>query len=195
MPIVYTNLQLIMKLVCIIFALLIISACGELNKPKTYEKAESAPYEFNKFSLITKCNFETYITYLDSFPLYDNANGKIVKHFRFEDNPEFDFGGVLLFKNSKLGWLQIGKDKFNPELEDFWIKSDIVEVGTTNYNAKNIPLFKKPKRDAEITGQISEESYLNVLNCQDNWVFVEKNGNSGWLAPEHICTNSESNCN
>ena len=145
--------------------------------------------------LNTKCNFETYIVYKDSLPLFEKPNGKIAKYFRFEDDPEYDFGGGFLFKDSELGWLQIGKDESNPDLENFWIKSKFIRIGTTNYGNSQIKLHKGPNKNSEITGYINEESYLDVLNCNSDWVFVQKGDNKGWLAPEFICTNSETNCN
>jgi len=146
-----------------------------------------------KFSV--KCNFETYIKYKDSLPLYTRPNEEITKYFRFEDDPEYDFGGGFLFKNSELGWLQIGKNEYTPELENYWVKSSYIEIGTTNYANEKIPLFEKPDKKSKIVGNIYEESSLNVLNCDSNWVYVQKEGNKGWLAPEFICTNSETNCN
>lgn len=184
-----------MKVIFYILGFLIISACGESKKRNHSKKTESSSIELIKMSNNKNCDFETYVKYSDSLPLYDNANGQIVKYFRFEDNPEYDFGGGFLFKNAELGWLQIGKDNFNPALENCWIKSDFIIVGTNNYGGQKIPLYKEANTDSDNIGYIYEESYLNVLNCHNDWVFVSKDGNKGWLSPEYICTNPETNCN
>lgn len=165
---------------------------SELKKPELKVEINNIAPEL-KNNL--KCNFETYLEYKDSVPLFMSPNGKIVKYFRFEDDPEYDFGGGFLFKNAQLGWLQIGKDEFNPDLEGYWIKSDFIKIGTTNYDNHQISLYEKPNKNAKITGYLNEESYLNVLNCDSNWVYVIKGDNSGWLSPEFICNNSETNCN
>lgn len=184
-----------MKVIFYILILFTISACGESKKRDLSNNIEVVSKDLPKVTLNNQCHFETYVKYIDSLPVYDKANGQIIKYFRFEDNPNYDFGGGFLFKDSELGWLQIGKDEYNPELENYWIKSDFIEVGTNNYKGQEISLRKEPTMDSEITGVIIEESYLNVLNCKNDWVFVEKEKTKGWLSPKYICTNSETNCN
>lgn len=182
---------------------LIAFSCKRVDKKIEKEQSElkkpELKVEINNLSSDLKnnlkCNFETYLEYKDSVPLFMNPNGKIVKYFRFEDDPEYDFGGSFLFKNAELGWLQIGKDEFNPDLEGYWIKSDFIKIGTTNYDNNQISLYEKPDENSKITGYLNEESYLNVLNCDSNWVYVIKGDNSGWLSPKFICNNSETNCN
>ncbi|QWG09903.1 SH3 domain-containing protein [Flammeovirga kamogawensis] len=145
--------------------------------------------------LTTKCNFETYVVYKDSLPLFENPEGKIIKYFRFEDDPEYDFGGGFLFKDSKKGWLQIGNDRFYPELENFWIKSKFIEIGTTNYDNSKIELYSEPNKKSNVSGYIYGESYLNVLKCDCDWVYVENGESKGWLSREKICTNPVTTCN
>ena len=182
---------------------LIIFSCKRVERKIENEKSELRKSELEienanvsrKLKNLLKCNFETYLEYKDSVPIFINPNGKIAKYFRFEDDPEYDFGGSFLFKNAELGWLQIGKDEFNPDLEGYWIKSDFIKIGTTNYNNQIISLYEKPSKDSKVTGYLNEESYLNVLNCDSKWVYVIKGDNSGWLSPEFICNNSVTNCN
>ncbi len=194
-----------MKLITKIIILLLIISCdskvskskiekehSELKKPELKVEINNRSTEF-KNNL--KCNFETYLEYKDSVPLFMSPNGKIVKYFRFEDEPEYDFGGGFLFKNAELGWLQIGKDEVNPDLEGYWVKSDFIKIGTTNYDNHQISLYEKPDKNSKITGYLHEESYLNVMNCDSNWVYVIKEDNSGWLSPEFICNNPLTNCN
>ena len=121
--------------------------------------------------------------------------GEVAKYFRFEDDPEYDYGGGFVFKDAKRGWLQIGKDKFNPELENYWIPSTYTEISTTNYAGDTISLYKKPFEKEVVTGYIRQESLLNVLECNKNWAYVKKGEDEGWLAPEHICTNPVTTCN
>lgn len=163
---------------------------------KTAEKHRSEPHAaVAETKLNRSCYFETYIEYKDSLPLYKKPNGDIAKYFRFEDDPEYDFGGSFLFKSSKMGWLEIGADEVHAELEGFWVQSEFIMIGTTNYTNASITLYASPENTSEITGYIKEESQLNVLNCASDWVYVQKGSNRGWLAPEFICTNSETPCN
>lgn len=169
----------------ILFYIFLIS-CNQHNSTNTSKSL---------VSINNKCNFETYVEYLDSLPLYNKPEGQIINYFRFEDNPDYDFGGGFLFKNSEIGWLQIGQDTNNPQLENYWIKSDFIKVGTTNYDGQKISLYKEATVESKVTGFILEESYVNVLECNNDWVFVEKDNNKGWLSPEYICNNPETNCN
>lgn len=142
-----------------------------------------------------KCDFETYVEYQDSLPLFAEPNGEIKTYFRFEDDPTYEYGGGFLFKTSILGWLQIGNDKNYGNLEGYWIQSDYIKIGTKNYSQAQIPLYENPSLNSEIQGYILEEVSLNVLNCESEWVFVEYNGKLGWLSPEAICVNPVTNCN
>ena len=56
-------------------------------------------------------------------------------------------------------------------------------------------LYQLPNKNSQITGYIFGESYLKVLDCSNNWVYIKKGINEGWLAPEFICTNPVTNCN
>jgi|GEM_PF-1945728 len=141
------------------------------------------------------CNFETYLKYKDSIPLFASPNGKIIRYFRFEDDPDYDFGGTLLFNNSELGWLQIGDDDIYPDLKGFWIQSFFVEIGTINYSNQPISVYDQPNKNSEVIGFIESESYLNVNRCYLDWAYIQNGETKGWLAPEFICTNDVTNCN
>lgn len=183
-----------MRIFKLLIILMYLVACNEAkntNKNESNSKTKIIIKNLHK----TKCNFETYIVYKDSLPIYSKPKGKIVQHFRFEDDPDYDFGGGFLFKNSDNGWLQIGKNELNPELESYWIQSKYIQIGTTNYNNQKIPLFETPNKGSKKTGFLKEESYLNVIDCNNNWAFVKKDNLQGWIQPEFICTNPITNCN
>ena len=177
----------------IIFLLCFISCNG--FKYKDEENSKKQKNLKPNVESIPICNFETYVIYKDSLPIYSKPNGKIIQYFRFEDDPNYDFGGGFLFKNSDNGWLQIGKNELNPELESYWIQSKYIQIGTTNYNNQKIPLFETPNTNAKKTGFLKKESYLNVIDCNNNWALVKKDNLKGWIQPEFICTNSTTNCN
>ena len=120
-----------MKKILYFLVPLILFSCKKIEKSTDSEKVELIKTEFkaeiekdepktkySKPEINLKCNFETYIEYKDSLPLFVKPNGKTAKYFRFEDDPEYDFGGGFLFKNSELGWLQIGKDEFYPDMKN-----------------------------------------------------------------------------
>lgn len=184
-----------MEKIIFLLTLLIFISCNNEKNDLNNAKVLTDQSKIVKAKTYSICCLETYLEYKDSLPLYSKPNEKIVKYFRFEDDPEYDYGGSFVFKQSKLGWLQIGKDEFYPDLEGFWVKSEFIKIGTTNYDNSKIPLFKKPNKNSKIIGYLAQESYLNVLNCQNDWVFVEKDNKFGWLSPNYICTNPVTNCN
>ncbi|NHN27952.1 SH3 domain-containing protein [Flavobacterium jejuense] len=163
---------------------------GALSKTSTNDKIN-----IDTLIIETKCSFETYVVYKDSIPLFELPEGNIVKYFRFEDDLEYDYGGGFLFKKSANGWLQIGKDEFNPKFENLWIKSENIEISTNNYADNKINLYEKPTKNSQIIGYINKEVRLNVINCSSDWVFVKYNNIKGWLPFENICTNPVTNCN
>ena len=183
-----------MKILYTILILLCLASCNRLKK-SDHKETSATSHKMIKTQNNSPCNFETYLIYDDSVPIFLEPKGKIIKYFRFEDNPEYDFGGTLLFKNATKDWLQIGKNQLNPELENYWIQSKYIQIGTTNYNHQKIPLFEQPNKNAKTTGFLKEESYLNVLACHHKWAYVKKDELEGWLPPEFICNNSVTNCN
>ncbi|MEN8817397.1 MAG: hypothetical protein ABF274_11090 [Nonlabens sp.] len=177
----------------VIFAII---SCKKNSTTELNNTAEIVVAHKNEITLdLFKCEFETYIVYKDSVPIYSEPNGAIFRYFRFEDDPEYDFGGGFLFKNSKNGWLQIGKDEFYPEYENYWIQSKYIQIGTNNYADDKIPLYKEPNKMSNEIGVIEKESYINVLDCENKWAFVKVGEVTGWVAPEYICTNPQTNCN
>ncbi len=142
-----------------------------------------------------KCNFETYLEYLNSVPIYEKADTPIVSNFKFEDDPEYDFGGGFLFKNSKDGFLQIGKDPFYPAMENLWVHHTNIKIGTTNYDGSKIPIYQDPKVESIIVEYIVGENYFDAWACNGQWALVEYNGILGWLSPEYQCNNPVTNCN
>lgn len=188
----------LMRVVLYFFILIFCCSCFEMKTENEIENVKEVIVENNRSvskPYMAKCSLATYVVYQDSMPLFERPNGKIIKYFRFEDDPEYDFGGGFLFVNSEKGWLQIGKDSVFPEFEKLWVKSSYIKIGTTNYDGSRINLYEKPTKESEIVGYIDDESYFDVLNCDSDWVYVKINSTEGWLAPEFICTNPATTCN
>ena len=100
-----------MKKATLLSVLILLYGCKENQSAKMTTKPYALPLkdEVKKDSLFaSKCNFSTYVIYKDALPIYESPDGKIIQYFRFED-------------------------EFILTLEGFWVKSEYIEVGTTNY--------------------------------------------------------------
>ncbi len=142
---------------------------------------------------------ETYVEYKDngSLPIYDAPNGKKIDTFRFEDDPQFDFGKSIEFDDCTIGWFRIksiSTDLPQNDLIGKWVHYSYVRFGTTNYDRSPIPIKKSPNNNSETIGSINDETELYPLSFCNGWILVD-HGVQGWLAPEHICNNEVTNCN
>ncbi|MEO1054148.1 MAG: SH3 domain-containing protein [Bacteroidota bacterium] len=159
------------------------------------KQLDSSPKVDSSDQDIRSCDFTTYVIYRDSLPLYKEPGGEAVLYFRFEDDPEYDFGGGFNFKNSENGYLQINKDEDYPNLEHYWVKSNNIEIGVVSYSESQIvSLYEYPDDKSKSVMTINSGKKLNVFGCQDKWVLVENNGEKGWLAPEDQCNNPVTTC-
>ena len=176
------------------------SHVGEIDGfEETFKKGDTTYNLLAYFSINNYYDsFQTYVIYEDFLPIYDFPDGGVVAKFRFEDDSLFDFGKTIIFDSSTEGWLRIKEIHVNLDCSKLigkWIKSDNVEIGTTNYCNRAIFLKEEPMDSAEIAGTIDKETHLSVLMFYKGWALVEYNGVKGWLAPKWICNNEVTNCN
>lgn len=142
--------------------------------------------------------FTTYIKYEDELETYDKPNGEIYDSFKFETDPEFDFGRTVSFDEAKDGWLRINEIISNLDVDHFkgkWIQAGVAYIGTRNYANQELYIYENPSKNSKVIGSITHELELAILDFQNNWVLIEHNSVQAWLDPSSICTLELANCN
>jgi len=177
-------------------SLLVFVSCQGNHENKTINTEQVSNPTDKKVQKIKKDTFETYLVYKDSLEIYKSPNSEESIFFRFEDDPNYDFGGSLVFDSCFNGWFQIKNNIYYSNSEFKWVKSDNIEVTTTNYKQGSIiEIFRDPLLTSEVIDTIKSETKLNPNMFKNNWIMIDYQNNKGWIKSEDYCTNSTTNCN
>lgn len=169
-----------------------------ISVPFTETKKETVTYTPPNCSQCY-CEFETYLDYDSAVMIYSSPNGSIVGSFRFEDDSITDGIGSMILDTSNNGWFRIHhiySDQKWGKYKGKWIKSEVLEIGTNNYDNSQIDLFERPFTKSGIIGVINKERYLHPTDCYKEWLYVKADSlNKGWLEKKNQCNNPYTNCN
>lgn len=96
-------------------------------------------------------------------------------------------------------WFKISQaqDETNQILlhSEGWVKHPNLSICSQNTDSNSsleVPLYVFPQRE-EIYTHIPVGVNTAIVSCHEDWVKVEYEGESGWLAPENLCANPLNN--
>jgi SH3-like domain-containing protein len=99
------------------------------------------------------------------------------------------------------GWLLLNEawSASQQELEQpGWVYAPLLGVTTTSLDINNpdapAPLYAEPDGSATVKAEVPKYTEVTLLNCKGDWLEVEAQGTTGWLAIGDQCSDPTNPC-
>ncbi|MBF2036551.1 MAG: SH3 domain-containing protein [Leptolyngbyaceae cyanobacterium T60_A2020_046] len=133
-----------------------------------------------------------------------DAEGEIALHHG--PGPEFSTVGMLpeapvevVILGQEAGWLRISGAARSPGhalTETGWVEAPTLRLKTRDSEATvgQVPLYTAADRTSAIAATLPQDTEVTLVGCQAEWLQVQTDGTTGWLAFEHQCSNPNGTC-
>lgn len=137
----------------------------------------------------------------DTDPAGLNIRGGPGSEFGVQDTLPTNEGVEVSIVGATNGWFLINEAySASGQLlsQPGWVYAPLLGVTTTSLNITdpNAPttLYAAPDGSASVKAEIPIQSEVTLLSCSGNWLEVQADGTTGWLAVGEQCSNPNTTC-